>query len=388
MSTASHPNSPRPPRPRTLRLLVWLLLLATIGPCAYIQAPREVGRWYLAGAKVERDAGRKELADRHLTQAQRWMPDDPQLLLQETQWHLEDGNLEAALAACNRLVELQPDDFQSLFTRSQVLDRMGKEAEARADWKTIDRFSQTRGLSREDLQRAILAVLADREAGRKAEAYERLGLVIGWSPAESDLVLERARWRVLDGQYAEALDDCDRALKLEPENANSLLLRSQVYQHLGRHPEAIADMKFLDRLSRAKKQIDRTLVLNGLAYARALGGVELTEGLKDANEALHAAPKDAAILDTRGYVLYKQGEHEAALPDMNAAVEGIERDFKRQFGAASGSSPRRDEAAKSVAVIRYHRALVLEKLGRYAEAKLDRARAKQLIGREPDDTLF
>jgi hypothetical protein len=43
---------------------------------------------------------------------------------------------------------------------------------------------------------------------------------------------------------------------------------------------------------------------------------------------------------------------------------------------------------QGVAAVRYHRALVLEKLGRYAEAKLDRARAKQLIGREPDETLF
>ena len=36
----------------------------------------------------------------------------------------------------------------------------------------------------------------------------------------------------------------------------------------------------------------------------------------------------------------------------------------------------------------YHRALVLEKLGQSEKAKSDRERAKELIGREPDETLF
>jgi hypothetical protein len=52
------------------------------------------------------------------------------------------------------------------------------------------------------------------------------------------------------------------------------------------------------------------------------------------------------------------------------------------------SEPPRDLARQGAAVLHYHRALVLEKLGRFAEAKLDRARAKRLIGREPDETLF
>jgi hypothetical protein len=40
------------------------------------------------------------------------------------------------------------------------------------------------------------------------------------------------------------------------------------------------------------------------------------------------------------------------------------------------------------AVFYYHRALVLEKLDRQSDAQKDLARARDLIGREPDETLF
>jgi tetratricopeptide (TPR) repeat protein len=389
MSNANHPaNPPRPAGRRSLRLLVWLLLLATVGPCAYLEAPREVARWYLAAAQVERAAGHKELADKQLSEAMRWIPDEPQMLLTRAAWQMENGDLESALATCNRVVELRPEDFNALFARSHVLDRLGKEAEALADWKTIDRLSQTRGLSLEELQWALRSIQADRDAGRKAEAYERLRLVIDWSPAEPTLLLARAEWRIQDGEYALALDDCNRAHNLEPEHAETLLLRSQVFQYLGRHSDAVADFKTLDQLSQTRKSINRVVVLNGLAYARALGNVELAEGLKGINEALRSAPKDPAMLDTRGFLLFKQGEYEASLREMEVATPLADSEFQQRYGPSSKPSPQRDTMARNVAVIYYHRSLVLEKLGRNDEAERDRSRARQLIGREPDETLF
>jgi len=274
MSHANHPSRPpAAPRPRNLRLLVWLLLVATIGPCAYLEAPREVSRWYLAAAQVEREAGRKELADRQMSQAERWSPDDPAILL------------------------------------------------------------------------------------------------------------ARAEWRRQDGQYASALEDVDAVNDRSPENPAILVLRSQILQHLGRHDEAVADWKSLDRMSMTSGIPSRPMALNGLAYARAVGNLELDEALKGVEEALVMQPGDPMVLDTRGFILYRQGKHEAALSDMNPAVIDIEKLLKAR------SSDRRT-LEEGVAVVRYHRALVLEKLGRYAEAKLDRARAKQLVGREPDETLF
>jgi hypothetical protein len=43
---------------------------------------------------------------------------------------------------------------------------------------------------------------------------------------------------------------------------------------------------------------------------------------------------------------------------------------------------------QGVAVVRYHRALVLKALGREKDAQADLDRAKKLIDREPDEKLF
>ncbi len=268
----SHASS-RPSAPRRIRLWVWLLVAAMIGPCAYVQAPREVGRWYLAAAQVERDAGNREVADRFMARAQSWASDVPGLLLMRAQWLQKDGQYEPAL---------------------------------------------------------------------------------------------------------EVLNDLDDRL---PDNPTILALRSEVLQHLGRHEEAIADWKSLDRMSLTGGIPSRPEALNGMAYARAVGNLQLDEALAGVEEALTIEPGDPMILDTRGFILYRQGKHIAALEDMDAAVKGVEHWLK-------APPPNRFISKQGVAVVRYHRALVLEELGRFAEAKLDRARAKVLIGREPDETLF
>jgi tetratricopeptide (TPR) repeat protein len=248
-------------------------LAATVGPCAYLEAPREVSRWYLAAAQVEREAGHKELADQQMSHAQRWSPDDPAIFL------------------------------------------------------------------------------------------------------------ARAEWRREDGQYLAALEDVNSVNERIPDNPAVLIERSQILQHLGRHDEAIADWRSLDRMSVTSGIPSRPMALNGLAYARAVGNVQLDEALKGIEEALVMQPGDPMFLDTHGFILYRQGKYSESITDMERAVIDIEKLLRE---------PTKDRPLliQGVAAVRYHRALVLEKLGRYAEAKLDRARAKQLIGREPDETLF
>ncbi|MEX2176003.1 MAG: hypothetical protein WD872_16695 [Pirellulaceae bacterium] len=283
-------GSSPPARPRSSRLLIWILLAALIGPCAYLDAPVEVSRWYLAAAIEDQDAGHPELADQHFEQAFAWNPNDPELLV--------------------------------------------------------------------------------RRAFRQMQA----------------------------GNYAVALADCNRANELVPESATVLTARSQVYQHMGEHAAAIADLKVIDRLSLSSGRPQRTQALNGLAYARTVANVELDEGLQEINEALAMAPANHAMLDTRGFLLYRLEKYDAAFADIDLALRGMERTYRelqkpiapleRRLEYPEGWQNEIELAKQGVAVVRYHRALVLDKLGRNAEAKLDRARVKLLLGREADESLF
>ncbi|HEX5104701.1 MAG TPA: hypothetical protein VFV87_12860 [Pirellulaceae bacterium] len=237
-----------------------------------------------------------------------------------------------------------------------------------------------------------------RSSGQKDEAYNRLAEAIRWSPKHAGLLLQRAAWRLEDSQAEKALEDANQAAELARDNFTVLYLRSQILQQLDRHAEAIQDWKAIDRLSLTRGTPSRAMALNGLAYARAVGRLELDEALKNVAEALELEPKSAAILDTRGYLRHLNGENEKAIVDMDAAVKGVEE----EFSAIDNPRPERGRSVLSsdidltglnkpeqgVAVIHYHRALVLKTLGREKDAKKDLQRARELIGHEPDETLF
>jgi len=243
----------------------------------------------------------------------------------------------------------------------------------------------------------LAAALENRTAGERERAYQNLQVAIDWDAEQAAYYLQRAEWRTDDRDYEAALADCNRAFDLVGENVTILQARAQVYQHLARHGAAIADWKRIDKISETSGKPTRAEALNGLAYARAVGKLELSEGLQNVEEALQLEPGTAAMLDTRGYLRYLNEEYAAALTDLDPAVKQVEAEYAalqkvEKEGQALVSNTQVERMTKhmqfNIAVIRYHRSLVLDKLDRPADAKKDRARAKALIGREPDETLF
>jgi tetratricopeptide (TPR) repeat protein len=237
-----------------------------------------------------------------------------------------------------------------------------------------------------------------RAEGNVELATERLQAAFSWNPRDPWLQVQEAQWLVEDEKYPEALKISDRLVEQFPQELEVLLLRMSILQHLERHEEAIAAARAIDQKSLTSGRPDRAQALNNLAYARAVGNLDLEQALKEANEALAIAPGEPSYLDTRGFILYRLGKHEAAHEDLDAAVKGLAKldgrapassyGLERYFRGVDATRSYEQSLKTATAVLLYHRALNLEKLGRFAEAKVDRARVKRLIGREPDETLF
>jgi len=265
----------------------------------------------------------------------------------------------------------------------------------------------------------LAAALDLRAEGKKEQAYAQLTEATRWFPDSPMLLLQRADWRMEDGQKEEAIADADKALELSRETYEWLVVHSHFMQTAGEHQRAVGDWKKIERESQRTGNPDRATALNGLAYARALAEVEIDEALENVNKALELAPGNAAILDTRGFLLYLKGGSSSlalALKDMDLAVKSMERDLggaKRDVKSATKTADRfsllqsrpktwrealpdfrsdpvsyRESIFRGAAVMHYHRALVFEALGRTAGAEADREAARKLIGKEPDETLF
>jgi tetratricopeptide (TPR) repeat protein len=149
------------------------------------------------------------------------------------------------------------------------------------------------------------------------------------------------------GEFPEALQDYDRAIKLHPGYALALKNRGVAHYRMGKLDDAIAT--FSDLLQ-SKKDVDvlvgraqafsakqdhrralqdydeairlepkRAAIWNARCWTRAIVG-EFQPALADCNEAIKLEPKTATPLDSRGFVHLRMNRWNAAIDDYNAAL--------------------------------------------------------------------
>jgi hypothetical protein len=100
-----------------------------------------------------------------------------------------------------------------------------------------------------------------------------------------------------------------------PDDANALYRRGQVYASKGAYDLAIKD--FSDSLRLNPKDVE---AYNNRCWARTVIG-DLQAALKDCNEALRLRPNFVDALDSRGLVNLKSGQTKNAIADFDAALK-------------------------------------------------------------------
>ncbi len=100
-----------------------------------------------------------------------------------------------------------------------------------------------------------------------------------------------------------------------PNDANALYRRGQVYASKGAYTLAISD--FTDSLRLNPKDVE---AYNNRCWARTVIG-ELQAALKDCNEALRLRPSFVDALDSRGLLNLKNGQTKNAIADFDAALK-------------------------------------------------------------------
>ena len=182
-----------------------------------------------------------------------------------------------------------------------------------------------------------------------------------------------------------------------------------LFQRRGQHEEALADADRIVEMVEAapNQEVDRgngqlvtlPLALNNRAYACALADRNVEGGLADIERALSllGVENDAALLDTRGYLNYLLGNLEAALSDMERAVQLAESDRRnfqviRTAQLRRGMDPRlleqiQELSDQNLAVLYHHRGLVYQQLGQEPEAQKDLAQAEKL-GYDPETGVW
>jgi tetratricopeptide (TPR) repeat protein len=232
-------------------------------------------------------------------------------------------------------------------------------------------------------------------------AVHHAGNALAWARHRSPILLARSRWKLAGNDLEGSLADCDAALEATPRDPLILSQRSEVLQRLGRHDEALADYDLAAELMLHSLADDsfmradpfdqaRAMLLNNRAYFRARAGQDLEGALQMADLALRYLHGNGsyAVLDTRGYLHYLLGNHDAALADMERAVAHgqltyvhemarLEREMQLRLDRRRQLQQKK-ALEQSMAVVYYHRALVYDAQGKKDLARRDYQRADAL----------
>lgn len=325
-----------------------------------------------AGRLARSQAG-PEQALEYFGLAGRFDPDDRQAAIAEMELLRELGRSKAALEVLARL----PEDAEILYARGVLEQDLGRIAAAGATWQRMASMAPEAAGARHAWLTGLLAEMLEMSD----EAIAWYGRVDGAREHRADL--RRANLLADRGELAQArslLADVRQRPQLQPEiTEQAWLVEGELLAESGDNEQALQLLsKALTQLpgssallyARAMSAVNqqqlalaeqdlRTIIqsdpenavaLNALGYTLSDRTDRQREALRLIETALALEPDNPAILDSMGWVLFKLGRADEALPYLRDAVSAEPHpEIVAHLIEALWALDRRDEAREWIA---------------------------------------
>jgi tetratricopeptide (TPR) repeat protein len=216
------------------------------------------------------------------------------------------------------------DDFEDLLASGQyrmdalyylarIADYRGQHERAVRLYREVQFGSNT--IFSQRRASALLAHQLDDEEG----AFELLDGFAEASPNNAvEVVALKAQLLISLNRFDEGLELYEKAITFRPDNQNLILGRAELLLQVGRLDEAIVEYR-----AAVKRWPDSSMAMNALGYTLADRTDQYDEAEKLIRKALAMNPESPAIIDSLGWVLYKLGQHEEGLAELQRAYEGM-----------------------------------------------------------------
>jgi tetratricopeptide (TPR) repeat protein len=295
-------------------------------------------------------------------------PDNAQARLAYARSLVSARDFAAARAQFQQLLDANPGDADLMFavalTSSQIADydtaerlftqaleaghpdadsirmNLGYIAEQRQRTDEAIRWYRTVQSSSQYLDAQIRIAIALANDGRIDEARAHLdALPVDGADRQRVLLTETLILREA-GRYAEALELVDDALRNDPENGELLYESAMLAERLDRLNVMEARLRKLIAL-----EPDHAHAYNALGYTLADRGLRLDEAEALIQRALELAPDDPFILDSLGWLRFRQNDLEGALIHLERAYDlRADPEIAAHLGEVLWRLERHDEA--------------------------------------------
>lgn len=220
--------------------------------------------------------------------------------------------LDAAHADFQDLLESGHYTMDALYYLGRIADHRSEEREA------VRYYSQvTRGSNAVMSQRRAAGIIS--EQGNAEMALQHLSEFAKVNPTYAvDMLQAKAQLLASLERYPEALEYYNQVVSYRPDSEGAYLGKAELLLRMGRLDDAIAQYEVS-----VERWPDSAMSLNAFGYTLADRTDRYKEAARLIKKALKLDPNSAAIIDSWGWVLYRQGEHEEALVSLNEAYEKL-----------------------------------------------------------------
>ncbi len=250
---------------------------------------------------------------------------------------LQQDRLEVAGALFEQLLSTGAQSYDALYFLGVIAERRGDEAAALRYFSRVE--DGGRALPARQRVAAILAGQDGVEAG-----LEQLEDLASTQPELApEIVAAQAGLLSSLGEDERALATLDAGVARFPDSLDLRLARVFLLERSRRIDEAIRELREL-----LGRRPGDAIVQNALGYTLADHGRSLGEARELIASALEQMPDSAAVLDSMGWVLFRQGLLEDSLRYLErASALGSDPELELHLGEVQWALGRKDEARRT-----------------------------------------
>ena len=220
---------------------------------------------------------------------------------------------------------------------------LGQIAEEQRQWTKAVQWYEKVGRGEQYLPARIRAAQAIAKQGKVKEARAYLHSVkVSGEEAKVQLIIAEAQILRDADMSGEALTMLSKALEAQPDQPELLYDMALTADKLDRFDILEANLRKVIKI-----KPDYAQAYNALGYSLADRNVRLPEARKLIEKALQLAPEDSFIIDSMGWVLYRQGDLKGAASYLRRAYTGRpDAEIGAHLGEVLWVEGERDEARR------------------------------------------
>jgi predicted Zn-dependent protease len=324
----------------------------------------------LLEARILMEGGDGKAAENRIAKALADQPDSRALRQNYARVLVHNGNFAAAETQYKQLIVGRPDDGDTILTLALLAIERDDEEVARQNLERLVALDQHAdeahyylgGIARrhKDIDTALAELeevgpgnvflnarqdMADLllQENELVAAREKLAAARSLSPdVATQLYAMEADILVRGKQPQEALDLLNGAIRFTPDSDLLVYSRAMTAEKLGKMDLFESDMRNL-----LQHDPNNATALNALGYTLAERTDRLSEAQGYISKALTLRPNDPAIIDSMGWLKFRQGDNKTALGYLQKAYQLLPDDeIAAHVGEVLWSLGRKDEARK------------------------------------------